>query len=66
MAWSEEEKREMWEDSQDQKRRDDFRKLKKLTPKLSAEEYLHWLKQINTIRKNVRQPSPVKYEKFLL
>ena len=56
---SEEEKREILEDAADPKRREDFRKLRELKPRVTFEEYVSWLTQIHALF----PPPPRRYFK---
>ncbi|OGR82597.1 MAG: hypothetical protein A2901_00660 [Elusimicrobia bacterium RIFCSPLOWO2_01_FULL_54_10] len=60
------EKREMLEDAADKTRRDDFRASRKLSPKMSFEEYIHWLSKITSIFPETKPRKFVAYRKVLL
>ncbi len=60
------EKKEMLADADNLDRREDFRIARKLAPKRSFEEYIHWLSKVTSL---FPEPSPkkfVRYKKDLL
>lgn len=66
MKLSDVEKKEMLEDGNNEKRKENFRKIKYLSPKMSFEEYLSMLEQLNSINSRKMQKRIVNYRNVKL
>lgn len=59
-------KSEMLADARDPKRREDFRKVRALAPKMTFEEYVLWLTQITGLFPEQKPRKFVEYKRALL